>query len=88
MFHVTLIVAKMLRDRNLLASSNATVVLQLSAAHFLQELPVYSHLLVFIQSSIALLFPLIDAGNRQSLRRVAYSALRWNGTLKGTKRFV
>lgn len=52
------------------------VVLQLSAVHFPQELHVYSQWLIFIQSSIAPLFPLFDAGYRQSLRRAAYSALK------------
>ena len=52
------------------------VTLQLSAAHFPQELLVYSRWLVFIQSSIAPLFPLFDAGYRQSLRRSALSAFK------------
>ena len=52
------------------------VALQLSAAHFPQELPVFSHWLVFIQSSIAPLFPLFDAGYRQSLRQAAFSAFK------------
>ena len=52
------------------------VVLQLSAAHFPQELPVYSQWLVFILSSIAPLFPLFDAGYRKSLRRAAFSAFK------------
>lgn len=51
-------------------------VLQLSAAPFPQEFPVYSQWLVFIQSSIAPLFPLFDAGYRLSLRRAAFSALK------------
>ena len=51
-------------------------MLQLAAAHFPQELPVYSQWLVFIQSSIAPLFPLFDAGYRQSLRRTAFSAFK------------
>ena len=52
------------------------VALQLSAAHFPQELPVYSQWLVFIQSSIAPLYPLFDASYRQSLRRAAFFAFK------------
>ena len=51
-------------------------VLQLSAALFPQEFPVFSQWLVFIQSSIAPLFPLIDAGYKRSLRRAASSAFK------------
>ena len=52
------------------------VVLQLSAVHFSQEWLVNSQWLVFIQSSIAPLFPLFDEGYRQSLRRAALSAFK------------
>jgi len=51
-------------------------VLQLSTALLPEELTVFSQWLVFIQSSIAPLFPLIDAGYKRSLRRAASSAFK------------